>query len=129
MDGFIQSFSTQTSARQLTKNLRTVFQRGGLTEFISNNHDVLSANPAEDREKSASETKVLGQTWCLRTDSYTAPPPKTVDNPTTLRLLFSLVSSIFDPIGLLIQDNPSISLETRSNVGTGLSRSYPNLRD
>ena len=100
---FIQYFSTPAAARQLTKNLRTVLQRGGfcLTKFIANNSDALSAIPAEDRDKSASETKVLSQTWCFRTDSYTAPPPKTVDNPTTLSKLFSLVSSIFEPIGLL----------------------------
>ena len=103
MDDFIQSFSTPVAARQLTNDLRTVLQRGGfrLTKFISNNSDALSSIPAEDREKSASKTKVLGQTWCLRTDSYTAPPPNSVDNPTTLRQLLSLVSSIFDPIGLL----------------------------
>ena len=103
MDDFIQSFSTPAAARQLTNDLRTVLQRGGfrLTKFISNNSDALSSTPVEDREKSASETKVLGQTWCLRTDSYTAPPPKSVNNPTTLRQLLSLVSSIFDPIGLL----------------------------
>ena len=84
---FIQYFSTPAAARQSTKNLRTVLQRGGfcLTKFIANNSDALSAIPAEDRDKSASETKVLSQTWCFRTDSYTAPPPKTVDNPTTLR--------------------------------------------
>ena len=103
MNDFIQSFSTPVAACQLTNDLRTVLQRGGfrLTKFISNNNDVLSAIPAGDREQSASETKVLGQTWCLCTDSFTAPPPKSVDNPTTLRQLFSLVSSIFDPIGLL----------------------------
>ena len=105
MDDFIQSFSTTAAARQLTNVLRTVLQRGGfrLSKFISNNSDALSSIPVEDREKSASETKVLGQTWCLRTDSYTAPPPNSVDNPTTLRQLFSLVSSILDPIGLLSQ--------------------------
>ena len=103
MDNFIQTFSTPTAARQLTNDLRTVLQLGGfrLTMSISNNSYALSSIPAEDREQSASETKVLGRTSCLRTDSYTAPPPKSVDNPTTLRQLFSLVSSIFDPIGLL----------------------------
>ena len=103
MDDFIQSFSTQAAARQLANDLRSVLYRGGfrLTKFISNNSDALSSIAAEDREQSASETKVLCQTWCLRIDSYTAPPPKSVDNPTTLRQLSSLVSSIFDPIGLL----------------------------
>ena len=87
MDDFIQSFSTAAAARQLTNDLRTVLQRGcfRLTKFISNNSDALSFIPAEDREKSASETTVLGQTWCLCTDSYTAPPPKSVDNQTTVQ--------------------------------------------
>ena len=62
MDNFIQSSSTPAAARQLTKNLRTVLQRGGfcLTKFISNNSDALSAIPAVDCQKSASETKVFG---------------------------------------------------------------------
>ena len=104
MDDFIQSFSTPAVARRLTKDLLTVLQRGDfrLTKFISNNSDALSFIPAQDRVKSASETKVLGQTWCLRTDSYTEPPPKSVNNPTALRQRFSLVSSIFDTINLLI---------------------------
>ena len=103
-DDFIQSFSTPAVARRLTKDLLTVLQRGDfrLTKFISNNSDALSFIPAQDRVKSASETKVLGQTWCLRTDSYTEPPPKSVNNPTALRQRFSLVSSIFDTINLLI---------------------------
>ena len=32
---------------------------------------------------------------------FTAPTPKTIDPPQMLRQLFSMVSSIFDPIGLL----------------------------
>ena len=129
MDDFIQSFSTPAAACQLTNDLRTVLQRGGfrLTKFISNKSDALSSIPAEDREKSASQTKVLGQTWCLRTDSYTAPPPNSVDNPITLRQLFSLVSSIFDPIGLLspLVIQFKISLQSLWKLGQTWDQAIP----
>ena len=130
LDDFIQSFSTPAAARKLINILRTVLQRGGfrLTKFISNNRDVLSAIPAGNREKSASETKVLGQTWRLRTDSYTAPPPKTVDNPTTLRQLFSLGSSIFDPISLLspLVIQFKIILQSIWKLGLTCDQAFPN---
>ena len=103
MDDFIMSFATAEAARRLASNLRTVLQHGGfrLTKFVSNNPAALTALPEEDMEIIRNTTKVLGQTWCLSNDTFTAPTPKTIDPPQTLRQLFSMVSSIFDPIGLL----------------------------
>ena len=79
-----------------------------LTKFISNNSDALSSVdalssiPAEDHVISTPETKVLGQTWCLRADSYTAPPLKSVDIATTRTHFFSLVSFYIRPHRLAI---------------------------
>ena len=103
MDDFIMSFATAEAARRFASNLRTVLQHGGfrLTKFVSNNPAALTALPEEDMEIIQNTTKVLGQTWCLSNDTFTAPTPKTIDPPQTLRQLFSMVSSIFDPIGLL----------------------------
>ena len=100
MDDFIMSFATAEAARRLTSNLRTVLQHGGfrLTKFVSTNPAALTE---EDKEIFQNTTKVLGQTWCLPNDTFRAPTPKTIDPPQTLRQLFSMVSSIFDPIGLL----------------------------
>ena len=103
MDDFIKSFPNASEARRLTEDLRNVLMRGGfrLTKFLSNNAAALNHLPESEKETPVQTTRVLGQTWCLTDDSYTAPPPKPVPTSTTLRQLFSLVSSIFDPIGLL----------------------------
>ena len=103
MDEFIMSFATAETARRVTSNLRTVLKHGWfrLTKFVPNNPAALTALPEEDKEIIQNTTKVLGQTWCLPNDTFTAPTPKTIGPPQTLRQLFSMVSSIFDPIGLL----------------------------
>ena len=129
MDDFIMSFATAEAARRLASNLRTVLQHGGfrLTKFVSNNPAALTALPEEDMDIIQNTTKVLGQTWCLSNDSsFTAPTPKRIDPPQTLRQLFSMVSSIFDPIGLLapfvIQlSHSSEPLEARTNMGPARS--------
>ena len=103
MDDFIMSFATAEAARRLTSNLPTVLQHGGfrLTKFVSNNPAALTALSEEDKEIFQNTTKILGQTWCLPNDTFTAPTPKTIYPPQTLRQLFNMVSSIFDTIGLL----------------------------
>ena len=103
MDDFIKSFPNASDARRLTEDLRNVLMRGGfrLTKFLSNNAAAIIHLPESEKETPVQTTRVLGQTWCLSDDTYTAPPPKPVPTPTTLRQLFSLVSSVFDPIGLL----------------------------
>ena len=94
--------------------------------FISNNSDALSSIPTEDCEESASKTKVSCQTWCLGTDSYTAPLTKYVDNSTTLRQLFSLVA-IFDPIGLVSLKviQLKIVFQSRWKLGQTRNQSIP----
>ena len=103
MDDFIKSFPTTTDARQLTSDLRTVLARGGfrLTNFASNNSSAIDHLPETEKESPVETKRVLGQNWSLKDDTYNAPPPKPVPTPSTLRQLFSLVSSIFDPICLL----------------------------
>ena len=103
MDDFIKSFPNVSDARRLTEALRNGLMRGGfrLTKFLSNNSAAINHLPESEKKTPFQTTRVLGQTWCLTDDTCTAPPPKLVPTPTTLRQLFTLVSSIFDPIGLL----------------------------
>ena len=70
-------------------------------EAGSNNSAAIHHFPESEKETPVQKTRVLGQTWCLTDDTYTAPLPKLVPTPTTLRQRFSFVSSVFDPIGLL----------------------------
>ena len=100
MDDFIKSFRTVADARQLTPDLRTVLARGGfrLTKFASNNPSALDHLPETENETPVETIRVLGQNWSLKDDTYNAPPPEPVPTPSTLRQLFSLVSSIFDSL-------------------------------
>ena len=103
MDDFMKSFPTITDARKLKSDLRTVLARGGfrLTKFASNNSSAIDHLPETEKESPVETKRVLGQNWSLKDDTYNAPPPKPVQTPSTLRQLFSLVSSVSDPIGLL----------------------------
>ena len=87
MDDFIKYFPNASEARRLAEDLRNVLMRGGfrLTKFLSNNAAAINHLPESEKEKPVQTTRVLGQTWCLTDDTYTAPPPKPVPTPTTLR--------------------------------------------
>ena len=99
MDDFIKFFPNVSEARRLTEDLRNVLSRGAfrLTKFLSNNSAAIIHLPESEKETPVQTTRVLGQTWCLTDDTYTAPPAKLVPTPTTLRQIFSLVSPIFEP--------------------------------
>ena len=104
MDDFIMSFATAEDARRLASNLRTVLQPGGfrLTKFVSNNPAALAALPEEDNEIIQNTTKILGRTWCLSNDTFTAPNAKSNLHAANASTTVQHFSSIFDPIGLLV---------------------------
>ena len=106
MDDFVQSFSSVDEAKQLTANLRLVLQKGGfhLTKFISNSTEILQSLPNDDVICNQTQVRVLGQTWNLQNDNFeTTKTASAVPDSSkcTLRQLFSLLSSTFDPLGLL----------------------------
>ncbi|XP_025763461.1 uncharacterized protein LOC112847046 isoform X2 [Oreochromis niloticus] len=112
VDDCLKAVSSEEEAIQLYHTLRAVCQRGGfrLTKWISNSRAVLSAIPEEER---ASEVKdldldqdklpierALGVQWCIQSDSFRF---KIVmpDRAPTRRNLLSIVSSVYDPLGIL----------------------------
>ncbi|KAL3987991.1 21S rRNA GM methyltransferase [Sarotherodon galilaeus] len=112
VDDCLKAVSSEEEAIQLYHTLRAVCQRGGfrLTKWISNSRAVLSAIPEEER---ASEVKdfdldqdtlpierALGVQWCIESDSFRF---KIVmpDRAPTWRNLLSIVSSVYDPLGIL----------------------------
>ena len=109
MDDFFWSFPNVSVARRLTENLRCVLMRGGfcpqnpylITQSLSKPQLFIFQNPKSEKDTPGQTTSVLVQTKCLTDDKYIAPPPNPVPTPTTLRQLFSLVSSVFNPISLL----------------------------
>ena len=114
MDDFIKSVETPEEAIEVFNQLQLPLSRHGfeLKKWISNNDAVTKAIP-EDL-KSISNTKqvevepnkegssVLGLQWTVIDDSLQVcrGTNKEVDAPITQRKIFSLISSVFDPIGL-----------------------------
>ena len=114
MDDFINSVETPEEAIEVFNQLQPLLSRHGfeLKKWISNNDSVTKAIP-EDL-KSISNTKqvevepntegssVLGLQWTVTNDSLHVcrGTNKEVEAPITQRKILSLVSSVFDPIGL-----------------------------
>ena len=114
MDDFIKSIETPGEAIEVFNQLQPLLSRHEfvLKKWISNNDAVTKAIP-EDL-KSISNTKqvevepnsegssVLGLQWTVPDDSFQVcrGTNKEIEAPITQRKILSLVSSVFDPIGL-----------------------------
>ena len=114
MDDFIKSVETPEEAIEVFNQLQPLLSQQGfeLKKWIGNNDEVTEAIP-EDL-KSISNTKqvevepnvegssVLGLQWNVTDDCLQVcrGTNKEVETPITQRKILSLVSSVFDPIGL-----------------------------
>ena len=114
MDDFIKSVETPEEAIEVFNQLQPLLSQHGfeLKKWISNNDAVTEAIP--EYLKSTSNTKqvevepstkgssVLGLQWTVTDDSFQVcrGTNKEVETPITQRKILSLVSSVFDPIGL-----------------------------
>ena len=75
-----------------------------MTKFVSNEPDLLAEISSDDKDETKEITRVLGQKWNITTDDFVMFPLQQFPKDATLytqRKIFSLVSSIFDPFGLL----------------------------
>ena len=105
MDNHVHSLSTITEAKDTVMQVKECLQRGGLklTKFLSNCPEVLEQIPSEDLDASKDINRLLGQKWNFVDDKFFIKPleefPKNAAMDTQ-RKLFSLVASIFDPIGI-----------------------------
>ena len=105
MDDYVHSLSTITEAKDTVMQVKECLQRGGfkLTKFLSNCPEVLEQIPSEDLDGSKDITRVLGQKWNFVEDKFFIKPLEEFPKNATMytqRKLFSLVASIFDPIGI-----------------------------
>ena len=114
MDDFIKSVETSEEAIEIFNQLQPLLSRHGLElkKWISNNEAVTEAIPKD--LKSISNTKqvevepntegssVLGLQWAVTDDTLQVcrVTNKEVEASITQRKILSLVSSVFDPIGL-----------------------------
>ena len=109
-DGLFSKLSTEQAVHSSLELMRMLCKGNfRLTKFISNDKDVLAAIPAEERtiknldlDKLPIE-RALGQQWNIDTDTFsvkTSLPSGRAGNDTR-RGCLSILSSIFDPLGMI----------------------------
>ena len=112
VDDCLTSTETEKEAVTLVENIRAACQRGGfrLTKWLSNNKNVLYSIPADERaaevrsldleDNSLPTERALGVLWSSENDTfgYQISLP---NKPATRRGILSVVSSLYDPLGLV----------------------------
>ncbi len=113
MDDYLDSVESSEKALKRARDLIDLLKRGGFkpTKFVSNAPEVLSQLESEigdngvvpATEEVSRECHVLGLKWNTADDTLVVSRglDKVIDKPLTQRVILSLVSSIFDPIGLV----------------------------
>ena len=111
VDHMLKSFSTVEETITVIQQVKDLCSNGGfnLTKFISNNTTVLKSIPNDSRRTVVKneelalgclpEDKALGVKWDTQKDTleFTIKP---VEKPSTRRGLLSMLSSVYDPLGL-----------------------------
>ena len=111
VDDCLKSLPTEGETSQLASDLRALLLRGDfrLTKWFSNNRRVLETIPVDEHAKEAKTLdlgkdglpveRVLGVKWSVESDTFSF----NVDiklKPPTRRGILSVVSSVYDPLGL-----------------------------
>ncbi|XP_045130684.1 uncharacterized protein LOC123515864 [Portunus trituberculatus] len=112
VDDLLISVPSLDKAIKVTHQLRRVLSKGGfrLTKWICNDKSVLNTIPQTERATGVREItlkdgrlpseRVLGVLWDLEADEL-AVRAQTPQKPETKRGLLSMISSIYDPLGVL----------------------------
>ena len=111
VDDCLKSLEDEESAINLVYDLISLCQDGGfhLTKWISNKKDVIGSIPNSERSKNIKDLclehdnlpqeRALGVFWMMETDSF-GFKIQLQSRETTRRGILSIVSSIYDPLGL-----------------------------
>ena len=117
MDDLLVSVQSESEAFNLSKQLVTMLKLGGfnLTKFVSNIHEFANelnstnndaVEPVKDISNESSDTShVLGLKWEYKHDTLKVRrgiSSRDWTKPITQRIVLSVVSAVFDPIGLII---------------------------
>ena len=112
MDDFLKSVRTPQEATQTYQKVRDVLSKGGfkLTKRITNDEEVKSHIPETDRstkvvktfEAESQSSSTLGRNWNVDTDSpiVCRGTEQEVPAKITQRIVLSVVSAVFDPLGI-----------------------------
>ena len=110
LDDLLQSVDDPETAMILVKNVVDICKSGGfhLSKFISNNRELLISTPEDQRRNGVKNAdligdfpteKALGIQWNIPDDSFTFNI-QVNRRPMTKRKMLSIISSIYDPLGL-----------------------------
>ena len=110
VDDLLKSVDNPKTAMILVKNVVDMCKSGGfhLTKFISNNRELLISIPEDQRRNDVKNAdligdlpaeKALGIQWNISDDSFTFNI-QVNRRPLTKRKMLSIISSIYDPLGL-----------------------------
>ncbi|XP_006817017.1 uncharacterized protein LOC102807396 [Saccoglossus kowalevskii] len=133
VDDCLKSCRTETEAISLVQNLISICQLGGfnLTKWISNSYTVLETVPVEKRAKDVKQLQLgcddlptqraLGVYWAVESDVL-GFNIDIQNRPSTRRGILSVISSIYDPLGLAAPFilPGKIILQDLCHRGTGL---------
>ena len=121
VDDCLKSVPTVSEATNLVSELKMLVAEGGfnLTKWTSNSPEVVSKVPYSDRSKKAqervldalTEDRALGVCWRVHEDHLSFQVQR-MDQPLTKRGILSMLSSVYDPLGLA---SPFV-LKARRNV-------------
>ena len=106
IDDCIHSLPSIEEAIETINQTKDSLHKGGfrLTKFVSNKHEALRFIEQEDQDDLKEINRVLGQKGNTRTDCFlktTLDQFPRYASEYTQRKMFSLVSTIFDPLGIL----------------------------
>ena len=111
MDDCLKSVEDEEEALTLAKDLKKLCATGGfkLNKWVSNSRALILSIAEEDRAKEIKDLdfedvlpveRALGVQWCLETDSF-GFKIQLPEKPLTRRGILSLVSSVYDPLGMV----------------------------
>ena len=112
VDDCLKALPSVEEASQHASNLWSLLSKGGfrLTKWISNSRKVLETIPEEERAKVKTldlskddlpVERALGVKWCVEKDTFGFKVDVKL-KPPTRRGILSVVSSVYDPLGLAI---------------------------
>ena len=109
VDNCLKSVPTVREATELVKELKKLAAEGGfnLTKWTSNSPRVINEIPVHDRSRKAqertltdpAEDRALGVCWRVGDDSLGFQVQRN-EQPLTKRGILSMLSSVYDPLGL-----------------------------
>ena len=109
VDDCLRSEKTIDDAVEVALRTKEVLSEAGfrLTKFVANDESILSHIPVSERAKNSAQflpdvsNRVLGIEWNVVDDMFYFKNDAVFHDPLSKRLILSIVSAIFDPLGLI----------------------------